>query len=599
MAGRRCFLYPLGASPRPTSSLISTAPPTTRLADALVAGRRWVVLGMLLSLHAAMISPPGEALQRLMLLSHFGFFLVWQPFFATERELKVFSGTLLVGITIAILYFLNGWLIIMWLLVLLGILGGRVFMAQSGDRSRFYLVAFTYVFILLLLVVVPQLVLGPQEVPAAVVIFGRDFLPAILVLLVFLPRPREEQVAQMFDFFYAVLVFQLGVVIVLGSLVMMRFNEESYVYSVLETVLGFATALLVFAALWNPMRGFGGLRTYFSSYLLSVGLPFERWMRRLAELAETESDATRFLEQALAEISTFPWMRGGSWRTPDGEGHFGDESEHASRFDYHDLEITFFSKIRLSPALLLHMRLLAQVVGEFYEGKRRENALRQHAYLQAVHETGARLTHDVKNLLQSLYTLTSMAPRAPADGYTALLQRQLPQLTKRLQATLDKLRSPEAAVSDLPVGAAVWWAEVARRLAGSEVGISARIEIDGNVPAGLFDSFLENALDNARNKRSREPAIAISVSFVYDAEVSELAVCDSGAALPEGLTQRLFREPVEHGTGLGIGLYHVARLASGAGYRLKLSANTAGHVCFALVRRQDDLLPPGAAQGKG
>jgi hypothetical protein len=599
VARRRRFLYPRDAAPATPFSLISTVPPTARLADALVTGRRWVVLGMLLSLHAAMISPPGEALQRLMLLSHFGFFLVWQPFFATERELKVFSGTLLVGITVAILYFLNGWLIIMWLLVLLGILGGRVFMAQSGDRSRFYLVAFAYVFILLLLVVVPQLVLGLQEVPAAVVIFGRDFLPAILVLLVFLPRPREEQVAQMFDFFYAVLVFQLGVVIVLGSLVMMRFNEESYVYSVLETVLGFATALLVFAALWNPMRGFGGLRTYFSSYLLSVGLPFERWMRRLAELAETESDATRFLEQALAEISTFPWMRGGSWRTPDGEGRFGEESEHASRFDYHDLEITFFSKIRLSPALLLHMRLLAQVVGEFYEGKRRENALRQHAYLQAVHETGARLTHDVKNLLQSLYTLTSMAPRTPADGYTALLQRQLPQLTKRLQATLDKLRSPEAAVSDLPVGAAVWWAEVARRLAGSDVSISARIGIEGNVPAALFDSFLENALDNARIKRSREPAIAISVSFVYDAVVSELAVCDSGAALPEGLTQRLFREPVEHGTGLGIGLYHVARLASGAGYRLKLSANTPGRVCFALVRRQDDQLPLGAAQGKG
>ena len=599
MARRRRFLYPRGAVPCPPFSLISTAPPPTRLADVLVTGRRWVVLGMLLSLHAAMISPPGEALQRFMLLSHFGFFLVWQPFFATERELKVFSGTLLVGITVAILYFLNGWLIIMWLLVLLGILGGRVFMAQQGDRSRFYLVAFAYVFMLLLLLAVPQLVLGIQEVPHAVAVFGRDFLPAILVLLVFLPRPREEQVAQVFDFFYAVLVFQLGVVIVLGSLVMMRFNGESYVYSLLETVLGFASALLVLAALWNPMRGFGGLRTYFSSYLLSVGLPFERWMRRLAELAETESDATRFLEQALAEISAFPWMRGGSWRTPDGEGHFGEESEHASRFEYHDLEITFFSKIRLSPALLLHMRLLAQVVGEFHEGKRRENALRQHAYLQAVHETGARLTHDVKNLLQSLYTLTSMAPRTPADGYTALLQRQLPQLTKRLQATLDKLRSPEAAVSDLPVAAAVWWAEVARRLAGSEVSISARIEVDGSVPAGLFDSFLENALDNARMKRARDPAIAISVSFVHDADVSELAVCDSGAPLPEVLTQRLFREPVEHGTGLGIGLYHVARLAASAGYRLRLSSNTPGRVCFALVRRQDDSLPASAFQGKG
>ena len=88
------------------------------------------------------------------------------------------------------------------------------------------------------------------------------------------------------------------------------------------------------------------------------------------------------------------------------------------------------------------MRLLTQVVGEFYEGKRREAMLRRNAYLQAVHETGARLTHDMKNLLQSLYTLTSMAPRGEDDAYGALLQRQLPQLTKRLQGTLDKLRSP-------------------------------------------------------------------------------------------------------------------------------------------------------------
>ena len=571
--------------------MVSTTPPTTRLADVLVAGRRWVVLGMLLSLHAAMISPPGEAMQRLMLLSHFGFFLVWQPFFATERELKVFSAVLLVGVTGTILWFLNGWLIVMWLLVLMGILGGRVFMAQAGDRSRFYLVAFTYVLTLLLLLIVPMMLLGEQQVPDAVETFARDVLPLLLVLLVFLPRPREEHVAQVFDFFYAVLVFQLGLVIVLGSLVMMRFTGESYMQALLETVLGFATALLVLAALWNPMRGFGGLRTYFSTYLLSVGLPFERWMRRVAELAETEPDAQRFLELALTEINTFPWMRGGTWRSSEGEGRFGEESEHVSRFTYHDLEIAFYTKIRLSPALLLHMRLLAQVVGEFHEGKRRENALRQHAYLQAVHETGARLTHDVKNLLQSLYTLTSMAPKEAGEGYIGLLQRQLPQLTKRLQATLDKLRSPEAAMSDIPVRATVWWAEVERRLAGGDVQLKARIAADGNIPAGLFDSFLENALDNARAKRDREPGVAISVGFVFDAELAELAVCDSGAPLAEGVTQRLFREPVERGTGLGIGLYHVARLASGAGYRVQLSANAPGNVCFALVRREGDLLP--------
>src|SRR6478672_3374449 len=138
-------------------------------------------------------------------------------------------------------------------------------------------------------------------------------------------------------------------------------------------------------------------------------------------------------------------MRGVQWKSPDGDDGRGAYEGYATRFAYHELEVVFHTEISLSPALLLHMRLLAQVVGEFYEGKRRESALRRNAYLQAVHETGARLTHDMKNLLQSLLTLTSMAPREPAEGYDGLLQRQLPLLTKRLQATLEKLRSPEIA----------------------------------------------------------------------------------------------------------------------------------------------------------
>src|SRR6185436_1651767 len=139
-----------------------------------------------------------------------------------------------------------------------------------------------------------------------------------------LPSPAEDgEAAQVFDFFYAVLVFQLGVVLVLGSIALMRFTDEQYFTAVALTVFGLGVALFVLAVLWNPLRGFGGLRTYFSRYLLSVGMPFEMWMRRIAELAETESDSQRFLALAVAEIARLPWIRGGRWRSPDGEGEFG------------------------------------------------------------------------------------------------------------------------------------------------------------------------------------------------------------------------------------------------------------------------------------
>ena len=573
--------HPLPGPPLASPKLPSQKPLTRLLAG----GRRWVVIAMLLALHAALVAEPGGTFQRIWLLVHFGLFLLWQPFFAAEKELEVFSVVLLVAITAATLYYVSGWMVAAWLILLLGILGGRVFTVHASLRNRFYLVAFTYVLTILLLWAVPVMILGGSHLPEPVAKFATLVLPFSLLLLVMLPLGSlERESGQVFDFFYAVLVFQLGIVLVLGSIALMRFTGENYVASVALTMLGFGIALFVFAVLWNPTRGFGGLRTYFSRYLLSVGMPFELWMRRVAELAQTERDSRRFLEAALHEISKFPWMRGGNWKSSDGIGHFGRSGGHASRFEHGDLEIVFNTEVPLSPALFLHMRLLAQVVGEFYEGKRREAAMRQNAYLQAVHETGARLTHDVKNLLQSLYALTSMAPRDSSDGYAGLLQRQLPQLTKRLHATIEKLRAPEVATSEMPVPADAWWADLERRLTGSGVTLEARISPACDVPAYLFDSFIENALDNARSKAEREPALAMSIAFACDRAHVELKVCDTGSAVPDHVAQHLFHDAIERGTGLGIGLFNTARLAQQARYRLELTANRDGNVCFALTR---------------
>ena len=553
-----------------------------RLALLIAAGRRWLIFAMLLALHASLVAEPGGVFQRLWLLVHFGLFLVWQPFFAAERELDVPSVVLLLAITAITLYFVSGWMIAAWLLLLLGVLGGRVFTVHAARRSRFYLVAFAYVLTMLLLWAVPELVLGEHGLSANVGTFVRRVLPFMLLGLLVLPFPEGDGAGQVFDFFYAVLVFQLCAVLALGSVAFMRLTSDDYVESMLVTLLGFGAALFVFAVLWNPMRGFGGLRTYFSTYLMSVGMPFELWMRRIAELAQTEPEPRRFLEESLREVASLPWIRGGHWKSPEGEGRFGVESPHVARFEYHGLQLVFNTAVELSPALFLHMRLLAQVVAEFYVGKRHESELRQHAYLQAVHETGARLTHDVKNLLQSLYAITSMAPKEPSDGYSGLLQRQLPQITKRLQSTLEKLRSPEVAASDMPVRASTWWAEVERRMAGGDVRLDAAITADGNIPAALFDTFVENAVDNARAKKVREPGIAIELRFAFGADHAELVVADDGSALPAVVAARLFREPIERGSGLGIGLYHVARQASQVGYRVDLAANRDGEVRFTL-----------------
>jgi hypothetical protein len=547
-----------------------------------MSGRRWVVLAMLLALHGALVTEPGSGFSRTWLLVHFGLFLLWQPFVSTRRAVEPLAALLLLVIVAVTVYFVAAWMIVTWVLLLIGILGGRVITTRAALRNRFYLVAFAYLLAILLLWAVPHGLLD-QRVPEPIAFFAHAILPLTLALLLVLPLgPSDEDPSQVFDFFYAVLVFQLGVVLVLGPAALMRFADEQYFIAVMITASGFGVALFALAVLWNPLRGFGGLRAYFSRYLLSVGMPFELWMRRIAALAETESDSRRFLELSVEEIARLPWVDGASWRSPDGAGNSGRAAGHSSRFEQHDLELVFYTAFPLSPALLLHMKLLTQVLGEFYEGKRREKAERHNAYLEAVHETGARLTHDVKNLLQSLYALTSMAPREPTAGYEALLRRQLPQLTQRLHATLEKLRAPEVATTELPVPAPQWWDAVERRLHESGIACRATIASQRDVPAALLDGFLENTLENARGKDDGGGAPRIAISFLADDARVELAVCDSGKAVEGPIADRLFREPIERRAGLGIGLYHVARQARDAGYRVELASNRDGEVCFRL-----------------
>jgi hypothetical protein len=160
--------------------------PAQRLAVSVSARRRWIVLAMLLALHAALASAPGGQFQRSWLLVHFGLFLLWQPFIAAEREIELFSGVLLFVITTITIYFLSGWMIVAWLVILLGILGGRVFTVQASRRSRFYLIAFAYVLAILLLRAVPVLLLGVQ-VPEPLSQLALVGLPVMLLTLLFFP----------------------------------------------------------------------------------------------------------------------------------------------------------------------------------------------------------------------------------------------------------------------------------------------------------------------------------------------------------------------------------------------------------------------------
>lgn len=263
----------------------------------------------------------------------------------------------------------------------------------------------------------------------------------------------------------------------------------------------------------------------------------------------------------------------------------GQPSAHYLRYMFHGLELIWHSPRALTPALALHMRLLSQLLGYFYAAKVREQTLREHAYSQAIHDTGARLTHDVKNILQAMKSLLAAADvSTPEDGekLLALIKRQLPQLVTRLSHTVDKLKQPSEQ-DEGRIHANEWWQSLRARYAHDGVHFAPEM-VDNNItlPQDLFDSVADNLLTNALRKRQSEPWISVEARLSLEPNLN-LSVIDSGNAAPEHVARNLFQSPVNSDSGLGVGLYQAARQAARSGFKLGLTENMPGNVVMSLA----------------
>jgi signal transduction histidine kinase len=548
----------------------------------------WLGL-MLLSLHAALAWDITDWWARAFLLAHFGLFLLWQPVWRGELNIESRYAFLVVIIGLLFAAFNNWWLMAVWLAVLFGLIGGSVPGITDRRQRMVSMLAALYLLSMLLMWVVPHLFVGePFEAALTVLVqYGLPFLPLAIILTRVELNPRKTAAPIAVDLFYSVFLFLLVAALVLGSFVVKQVSHGEYPLALAQTLFAIAVLLATLSWLWNPRSGFVGIGHLLSQYLMSLGLPFERWVQRLAEFAEQESQPQRFLALALQHMLELPWVSGVEWKTRLGKGEFGKRSQFSAELSFQDLRLKIYTRWSLSPAVLLHLKLLTQMVGHFYDAKRREHVQRQHAYTQAIYETGARLTHDVKNLLQSLRSLCAAVETSDADqaqSLQALMQRQLPQITQRLNVTLDKLQAPQQADTSR-VDAAIWWEQLTQRYSNRG---NVQFSVDGaagdiKLPAELFDSVADNLIENALHKTAEASVLQVRVTF-SPARGGTLAVCDSGTAVPKSLAAQLFDSPVSSRTGLGVGLYHAAKQASRLGYRLTLAANEPGRVCFVLTR---------------
>jgi signal transduction histidine kinase len=560
-----------------------------RLGAWLVARQQSLLVLLLGVLHLALLADGGGQLGLVWWLADVGLFTLWQPFVRAERKLGFSALSSFILLLAAGAWGFGPWLLLLWAAFLAALVGGRVLYFEHRGTRVFHLLAFAYLLLAILLCLVPRLVPGGANERALLMQLFVWAGPALLLAMSLLPvRGSGREPAGPVDFVYSLFVFLLVAVLVLGSLAFMTLQGSGYVPALLGTVAVMAAMLLLLAWAWNPRPHLGGMGALFSRYLLSVGLPFEQWLHRLTEIAEVERDPAAFLERVLQQMLELPWVVGGEWEAGEEHGCFGqscDGSACVQEFSVPSLRLRLHTRHRLSPSLIWHFRWLIQLVAEYHLAKLRERELEQMGYLRAIYETGARLTHDVKNLLQSLNNLCYLAQSL--DGERAaeiqpLMRRQLPIIVQRLEQTMDKLRRPRGGGGP-QLGAETWWGGLRQRFALQGVlFVSDRCLSDSLVPAALFDSVADNLIQNALDKRTQAPETTIAVHL--GGSEALLAVCDSGPAVPEAIASQLFQAPVASASGLGIGLYHAAQQAAELGYELRLAENRVGAVRFELAR---------------
>ncbi len=565
---------------------MNTADPQPAVLRMLLSLRQqdWLAF-MLLGLHVALAFGIDMPVSKAFLLFHFGCFLLWQPVWRGDQKVYVGQALLIVGAAALLVTSGSWWLIALWLSVLFALIGGEVPAIKQVGQRVVALIAATYLLAILLVWVVPHLFEEAEfgDPFASMVRYG-PMAPLTLIFLIKTERaPRVS--AYVVDLIYSLLLFLMVVVLVLGAFVIRQVSHGNYVVALAQALLVIGGILVAVSWLWDPRAGFAGIGQLVTRYFLSVGMPFERWMHGLANLADRERDPDRFVSLAVEEMAAFPWVQGIDWQTSNSRGMAGRLSRNGTQCSFGGVTLTLYTRWSPSPALVLHIRLLGRLLADYYETKRREQEQRRNAYMHAIYETGSRLTHDVKNLLQSLGSLCSAVETSDerdAAAVRRLVQRQLPQITQRLQSTLDKLSRTDGTRQET-AHAANWWREVQQRYAHEGVLFdTASLTAEAELPVELFDSVVDNFLQNALVKRRSHSAIRIRATLTWEAGCT-LTICDSGDALSEHIAQRLFTAPVPSLQGLGVGLYQSARQATAGGYRLALTSNVKGKVCFALM----------------
>lgn len=536
---------------------------------------------MLISLHFALAElPTNQLIGSSLLLVHLGLFLIWQPVLNAEQKINYNAIVISLVLIFGLFYLLNWWFIALWIIMLCGITGGSALIRGFGRTA--YALATIILFLELSLTITPSL-------------FHLQFLPVLITdyffygislgcFVIIIWRNKSKRTVTT-DYMHTLLIsFSLFAFYITSILISFTYKQD-YILSLVKTSLFLAAFLILVSLLLYPRKGTTTLGQKWEQHILNIGNPFETWVKETSLLGKNNKiKPDMFLQYSIEHLLELPWVAGIHTDTGDGIEFHGELTPYSQTLMERKLTLCLYSHIPMGSSLKIHAQLLMQLMAYFYLSKVRELSLQNQTHLKAVYETGSKLTHDIKNILQSLHTLSSLVSSSDDPKQTQeLIEKQLPLLSQRLQNTLNKLQIKSDTGQSIGL-ISEWWQQLENRYHGRNIVFYQQISHDINIDTDVFDTIMENLLENARSKRRNNPHIDVISSLHSTDKDFYIEVEDSGESMPEYIASKLFKQILASDSGYGIGLYQSAQLALRHSFKIELANNQNGNVVFLISK---------------
>ncbi len=543
-----------------------------------------ILATLLLLLHSQIWMISNPSLESSLTIVLYGLFLLWQPLWSKDKNFN--TGPTLVPIFLLFLFsfFYPNEALIFFSLLIAGLIGSRLF-SFSSTRT-FDLLALSILIIEMSIGIIP-LTFKQINLPIQFDAYIQVIVLVLILLFFFAPIPdRSHQTRSQIDLMHGVLTTALVSLVLLGGIVINILYGVDYIEGLLLTVFIVATLALGISWFWNPGVGYSGTGTLWNRYAMTIGGPFETWINTLTTLIEEPYiSSSDFLQAACDNLIENDWLNAIQWQFKTFSITSGKKQGVSFTHSITaEINVTIFFKSNPGKALQQHTILLIRMAYQFYLSKVNQEKMRAEEHFETIHHTGARLTHDIKNILQSIKTSINIVQFKKDEKQPQafkLLQQNLNQISQRLESTLSKLKSPELSTSVPYLNIKIWLDNFKSVNNQSLVRYHADLQQDHQIPSDLFDSVINNLLVNALNK----PEVTeIVINLISNKEMIIVTVCDNGDLVDSELESQLFNKPVSSGQGMGIGLYQSAFMARTFNYDLELASNQQGKVCFSLFQ---------------